>query len=105
MYTKKIEIFEEIVQYLFRAREDAEEYTSKTIFKEMEKEYMNLLERLEEKGRLEGKQEGKLEGLQEGEFRKALETARKMREFGDSLEKIITITGLSESQLKENAIV
>jgi predicted transposase/invertase (TIGR01784 family) len=99
--TKKIEIFEEIVQYLFRAREDAEEYTSKTIFKEMEKEYMNLLERLEEKGRLEGLQEG----LQEGEFRTKLETAQKMREFGDSLEKIITITGLSESQLKENGIV
>jgi predicted transposase/invertase (TIGR01784 family) len=85
------------VQYLFRAREDAEEYTSKNVFKEMEKEYMNLLERLEEKGRLEG--------LQEGEFNTKLETARKMREFGDSLEKIITITGLSESQLKENGIV
>jgi hypothetical protein len=26
-HTKKIEIFEEIVQYLFRAREDAEELT------------------------------------------------------------------------------
>ena len=85
------------MQYLFRAREDAEEYTSKNVFKEMEKEYMNLLERLEEKGRLEG--------LQEGEFRTKLETARKMREFGDSLEKIIIITGLSESQLKENGIM
>ena len=66
---------------------------------------MNLLERLEEKGRLEGLQKGKLEGLQEGQFKTKLETAQKMREFGDSLEKIIIITGLSESLLKENGIV
>ena len=66
---------------------------------------MNLLERLEEKGRLEGKQEGLQEGLQEGEFRKAIETARKMKMKGFSKLEIIEITGLSESQLKENGIV
>jgi predicted transposase/invertase (TIGR01784 family) len=81
------------VQYLFRAREDAEEYTSKNVFKEMEKEYMNLLERLEEKGRLEG------------EFNTKLETARKMHIKGFTKLEIIEITGLSESQLKENGIV
>ena len=62
---------------------------------------MNLLERLEEKGRLEGKQEG----LQEGEFKTKLETARKMKMKGFSKLEIIEITGLSESQLNENGIV
>ena len=46
-----------------------------------------------------------MEGEQIGKIEKALETARKMREFGDTLDKIILITGLSESQLRENGIV
>ena len=44
-------------------------------------------------------------GLEEGELRKSMETARKMRELGDSLEKISIVTGLSELQLKENGIL
>jgi predicted transposase/invertase (TIGR01784 family) len=40
-------------------------------------------------------------GLEEGK----LETARKMRELGDSLEKISIVTGLTELQLKENGIL
>ena len=43
--------------------------------------------------------------LEEGEMKKALETARKMLEEEDSIEKIIRITGLSEDQLKENGIL
>lgn len=34
-----------------------------------------------------------------------METAHKIREYGDTLEKIILITGLSESQLSEQGIV
>ena len=49
--------------------------------------------------------DGKLEGKQEGEFENKLQTAKKMREYGDTLEKIILITGLSESQLREHGIV
>ena len=56
-------------------------------------------------GEIKGKQEGILEGEQIGKMEKAMETARKMREYGDTLEKIILITGLSESQLRENGIV
>ena len=41
----------------------------------------------------------------EGELKKAIETAWKMREEGDSIEKIIRISGLSEDQLRENGIV
>ena len=43
--------------------------------------------------------------LEEGELKKALDTARKMREFGDTIEKIILITGLSIDQLRENGIL
>ena len=44
-------------------------------------------------------------GIEEGELRKSMETARKMRELGDSLENIYIVTGLSELQLKENGIL
>ena len=43
--------------------------------------------------------------LGEGEFKNKLDTARKMREFGDTLEKIKIITGLSEVELRENGIL
>ena len=43
-------------------------------------------------------------GLEKGEHKKAMETARKMRDEGDSIERIIRITGLTENQLKENGI-
>jgi len=45
------------------------------------------------------------EGELRGELKKAIETARKMLEEEDSIEKIIRITGLSEDQLKENGIL
>ena len=48
--------------------------------------------------------DGEIKGKSEGEFENKLETARKMREYGDTLDKIILITGLSESQLRENGI-
>ncbi len=50
-------------------------------------------------------EEGREEGELRGELKKALETARKMWDEGDSLEKILRISGLSESQLKENGIL
>ena len=45
------------------------------------------------------------EGREEGELKTKLDTARKMREFGDTIEKIILITGLSIDQLRENGIL
>ena len=53
---------------------------------------MNVLDKIREEGELKGKLENKLE------------TARKMKEFGDTLDKITFITGLSEEQLRENGI-
>ena len=53
----------------------------------------------------DGKAEGKLEGKLEGELETKLQTARKMKEEGFNDDQIIRITGLSESQLRENGIV
>ena len=48
---------------------------------------------------------GKIEGKLEGEFQKAIETARRMRQEGDSIDKIIRITGLSLEDLEKNGLV
>jgi hypothetical protein len=44
-------------------------------------------------------------GIEDGELRKSLEITRRMRDFGDSLEKISIVTGRTELQLKENGIL
>jgi predicted transposase/invertase (TIGR01784 family) len=54
-----------------------------------------------EAGMEKGMQKGKIEGKLEGK----LETARLMLDYGDSIEKISKITGLTPSQLKENGII
>ncbi len=45
------------------------------------------------------------EGIEKGKLENKLETARKMIEFGDTLEKIKIITGLSEDELQENGVL
>ena len=57
------------------------------------KKTLTLYERALEEGELKGKIE------------KALESAWKMHEEGESIQKIIKYTSLTESQLKENGIV
>ena len=98
---KRIYIIKNLLEYLFRARKDAENYTEKEIIKNIEGDYMNLLERIREEGKLEGEQKGKLEGKQENK----LETARKMLEEGFTLTQISKITGLTEVQLRENGVL
>jgi predicted transposase YdaD len=70
---------------------------------------MNMLERIREKGReeglIKGEQIGEQRGKLEGKLEKAFETARKMREEGFNQEQIIRISGLSESELRENGIL
>jgi predicted transposase/invertase (TIGR01784 family) len=58
-----------------------------------------------EKGIEKGFEKGIEEGIEKGEFRKSLETARKMLEEGDSITKIHRITGLSEDDLRKNGIL
>ncbi len=88
--SKRIDLEEDMLDYIFRSRAEANDFLEEAI---MGKKVLTAYERALEEGELKGKME------------KALETARKMKEYGDPLEKIIVITGLSEEELKENGIL
>ena len=82
---KKMSLLDHWREYLFH----------KNLWKEderMRELYLKTEARTE--GHTAGKAEGKAEGKTEGQAEKALEIARKMKAFGDSAEKIHTITGL-----------
>ena len=104
-FAKRIEILRNLLEYLNRARNDAEKYSEKEITQSIEEEYMNVLDKIREEGKLEGELKGKLEGKLEGELNKALETARKMIEKGYSDLEVRDITGLTKDQLRENGIL
>jgi predicted transposase/invertase (TIGR01784 family) len=91
---KKIDLIENMQDYIFKSRNEDHKQLEEAI---MGKRVLTAYERTLE----EGIGIGKLEG----EMNKALETARRMKEEGDLLDKIIRITGLSEDQLKENGIL
>jgi predicted transposase/invertase (TIGR01784 family) len=57
------------------------------------------------KGKEIGLKEGLQKGLQEGEFKAKIETAKKMKKEGLSLDLIIKITGLSKKDLKKYNII
>jgi predicted transposase/invertase (TIGR01784 family) len=97
---KRVAILKAILTYMDRAREDAERYYDVEIYREVEKEYMTYLEKIEERGIQKG-----IVKIEQGIEKKAIEDARLMKEYGDPIDKIIKITGLSESQLKEHGIV
>ncbi len=84
--TKKIDLEEDMLDYIFRSRSEENAFLEEAI---MGKKVLTAYERALEEGELKGK----------------LETARKMREEGDSIDKILRITGLLESQLKEHGIL
>jgi len=88
--SKMVDLEEEMLDYIFRSRSEENDFLEEAI---MGKRVLTAYERALEEGR------------EEGEMKKALETARKMLEEEDSIEKIIRITGLSEDQLKENGIL
>jgi predicted transposase/invertase (TIGR01784 family) len=98
---KRIEILKNLYEYIFRARKDAEDFSKHAIIKEIEGDYMNMLERIREESKLKGE----LVGEQRGELKKALETARNMKNLGLSMELIIKSVGLSEEELMENGIL
>ena len=89
--SKRIDLEEEMLDYIFRSRLESRELVEEVIMGKQKT--MTLYERALEEGR------------EEGELKKALDTARKMREFGGTIEKIILITGLSIDQLRENWIL
>lgn len=63
---------------------------------------MNLHDRdIKEQAFNEGLSSGIQQGILEGEHKKALETARNMLAFGDSIEKVSVITGLSVEEIEK----
>ena len=46
-------------------------------------------------------EEGREEGEARGELRAMQETARRMKEYGDPLDKISVITGLSDEEIEK----
>ena len=89
--SKKVDLEEEMLDYIFRSRLESRELVEETIMGKQKT--LTLYERALE------------EGVEKGEFKNKLETARKMWDERDSLKKILRITGLSEDQLKENGIL
>jgi hypothetical protein len=92
--SKRIDLEEEMLDYIFRSRTEDNEFLEEAI---MGKKVLTAYERALEEGELKGKLEGK--------FETKLETARKMIERGFPVYEIQEITGLSEEQLRENGIV
>ena len=52
-------------------------------------------------GITQGISQGISQGIKQGAYEKAIETARMLLSFGDSIEKIATITGLSLETLQQ----
>jgi predicted transposase/invertase (TIGR01784 family) len=84
--SKKIDLEEKMLDYIFRSRTEDNTFLEEVI---MGKKVLTAYER----------------ALGEGKTEKALETARKMQAEGFNPEQIIRITGLSEAQLRENGIL
>ena len=53
-----------------------------------------------ERGRAEGKSLGLAEGKAEGSRQAKLETARILKQFGDSIQKIVQATGLTVQEVE-----
>jgi predicted transposase/invertase (TIGR01784 family) len=93
--SKRIDLEEEMLDYIFRSRLESRELVEEVIMGKQKT--MTLYERALE--------EGIEKGREEGEFRNRLDTARKMLMKGFSASEILEITGLSEEQLRENGIL
>ena len=52
-------------------------------------------------GLAEGREEGLIEGREEGRVEERLETARRMRSDGLSMEMVVRYTGLSEEEINK----
>ena len=84
---KKIDLEEEMLDYIFRSRSESRDLVEEII--RGKQKTLTLYER----------------ALEEGELKKAIETARKMLEKGFSSLEIQDITGLTEDELRENGVL
>ena len=93
--SKRIDLEEEILDYIFRSRLESRELVEEVIMGKQKT--MTLYERALE--------EGIEKGREEGELKNKLDTALKLHTKGFTVYEILEITGLSEDQLRENGIV
>jgi predicted transposase/invertase (TIGR01784 family) len=83
--TKRIDLEEEMLDYIFRSRTEENSFLEEAI---MGKKVLTAYER----------------ALEEGEFKNKIETARNMKNLGLSMEVIVKSVGLTEAELRENGI-
>ena len=95
--TKRIDLEEEMLDYIFRSRTEENAFLEEAI---MGRKVLTAYERALE----EGIEKGREEGREEGEFKNKIETARNMKILGLSMDVIIKSVGLSVDQLRENGI-
>jgi len=92
--SKRIDLEEEMLEYIYRSRTEENAFLEEAI---MGRKVLTAYERALEEGREEGREEG--------ELKTKLDTARKMKNLGLSIEVIEKSVGLSENQLRENGIL
>jgi predicted transposase/invertase (TIGR01784 family) len=97
---KVIDNLKNIIQDRIIAFEKNPEIRRKYIATVYQADITDLVRPHLEKAEQKGIEIGKIEGFAEGEHKKAVETARKMKAYGDSVEKIKEITGLSKEEIK-----
>ena len=81
------------VDTLVNITQDEIEYARMTTLIKSQLDYQSGMVNAERKGHAEGRQEGRTD--------EKLEIARKMKEMGDSIEKIQIITGLSAETIEQ----
>jgi len=99
-FTGRIEKMIETVKNTERARS---EYRFISAF-EMDARYYGRQEGRQEgiqEGRREGMQAGIAQGFADGSYQKALETAKILKQLGDSVQKITQVTGLSCEEIEK----
>jgi len=95
--SKRLDLEERMQDYIFRSRTEDNQFLEDAI---MGKKVLTAYERALEKGKLEGRLEGRLEGKLEGR----LDTALRMKEEGDSIDKILRVTGLTTEDLEKHGM-
>ena len=79
----------------------AEEAAKEAAKKAAKKAFENGFSAGEERGRNEGISIGRNEGISLGAQQKAIETAKTLLAFGDSIEKVSKVTGLSPEEIEK----
>ena len=79
----------------------AEEAAKEAAKKAAKKAFENGFSAGEERGRNEGISIGRNEGISLGAQQKAIETAKTLLAFGDSIEKVSKVTGLSIEEIEK----